>query len=667
MNDPRDAGFEGRVQRTVGARLLQFLQRLGKLLPLMGSEQTTLLFVGSLVGVLLAFGALAFGGLVDLVSRLTFGSPEGRFSVAPQEEILHSVLSQPWWWALLAPALGGLLVGPLVQRFAREAKGHGIPEVMEAVALRGGKIRKRVALVKVIASALTIGTGGSAGREGPVVQIGSSIASGLSRVFGFKTDRTRTIVACGAAAGIAATFNAPIAGVVFSLEIITGSFGLSAFTPVVAAAVMATVITHFVRGNVVVFEIPAELQEATALSHPLEVLPYGVLGLLAGVASVLYIRTLYATEDWFDRRQRLPAWSKAAVGGLLVGCIGFLLPRVMGQGVETILAALDGDMVELFDRFPEATGNLSPLLVTGIALLALAVFKVLATSLTIGSGGSGGVFAPSLFIGACIGGAFGLGYLEIFGVMETMVSSFERVLDWRDWFGWEPRASESLVAPSAAAFALVGMGAVVSGVTHAPVSAVLILFEMTDDYDVILPLMLASVISTAVCSHTLGDSIYTRKLRRKGVSLHEGREQSVLRSVPVKEAMRERSDLTLIPEHMPFRQMVKRVTECTGHTFAVVSKDEDLVGIVTFDDLREALTVEALGDLVIAKEIAVPPSVTLTPESNLQDAFEAFSASQLAEIPVVAPGSEKHLVGMLGRSAAMAAYQRALSPGLNES
>jgi CIC family chloride channel protein len=517
-----------------------------------------------------------------------------------------------------------------VQRFAREAKGHGIPEVMEAVALRGGKIRARVAFVKVIASALTIGSGGSAGREGPVVQIGSSLASSLSGFLGFNAERTKTLVACGAAAGIAATFNAPIAGVVFSLEIITGSFGIAAFTPVVSAAVMATVVTHYTRGNIVVFHVPEKLKQATALGHPLEVLSFAVLGLLAGLAAILYIKALYATEDRFDRLRKVPAWVRPALGGLLVGVVGLAFPRVLGQGYETVLDTLLGHDLNVFERWGGLDLPVPAVLQTCLVLLALCGAKILATSLTIGSGGSGGVFAPSLYIGACLGAAFGL-----------MVNAID---------------PDSTSAP--AGYALVGMAALVSGVTHAPISAVLILFEMTDDYDVILPLMLASVISTAVCSHMLGESIYTLKLRRKGVRLHEGREQTLLRTLRVREAMRSAS-LT-IPEGTPFRRVVQMATGSTAQTFPVVDGDGHLVGVLTFEDLRESLMVQGLGDLVIARELAVPVSMRVTPDDNLHHAFEAFDECGLDEVPVVHPEDEQRLVGMLARADAMNAYNRAL-------
>ena len=613
-------------------RLLGRFAALGRVfLPLMGSEQSVLLLTGSVVGVLLAFGALAFGALVDAISRLCFGSPDGRFSFAPHEEVLEPLLHQPWWWIVLAPALGGLLVGPLVHRFAREAKGHGIPEVMEAVALRAGRIRKRVATVKILASALTIGTGGSAGREGPVVQIGSSLASGLGQMFGFPAHRTKTIVACGAAAGIAATFNAPIAGVVFALEIITGSFGIASFTPVVAAAVMATVVTHYIRGNVVVFEMPEGLKDATALNSPLEVVPYAVLGLVAGLVSVAYIRTLYFTEDRFDGLRRVPPALRAALGGLLVGLLGLLLPRILGQGYETILGTLRGESLPLPSHLADPGSALPPELWAALCLLLLVVAKIVATSLTIGSGGSGGVFAPSLYIGACLGCAFGLGVNTLFPTGTSIPSGY----------------------------ALVGMGALVAGVTHAPISAVLILFEMTDDYDVILPLMLATVISTAVCAHLQGDSIYTLKLRRKGVRLHEGREQAVLGRLKVADAMT--TAVVTIPETTPFRQVVRMVTGSSGHTFPVVDPAGKVTGLLDFDDVRGSLTIEEIGDLVIAKEVASTVEDHLCPDDNLERAFEVFEASGLNELPVLKSGDPTHLEGMLSRQAAMDVYQRELA------
>ncbi len=273
-------------------------------------------------------------------------------------------------------------MGPTVWFFAREAKGHGVPEVMEAVALRGGFIRKRVAVVKALASAMCIASGGSVGREGPIVQIGSAIGSVFGQVLRVSADRMRTLVGCGAAAGIAATFNAPIAGVMFAMEIILGEFGVATFSPIVVSSVMATVISRAHLGNFPAFVVP-EYSLVSLYEIPL----YILLGILAGFVGAGFTTCLYKAEDLF-RAVPVPDYAKAAMGGLVIGAVGIFIPHVFGVGYDAIELAIRGNMAF-------------------VLLLSLIFLKIFATSVTIGSGGSGGVFAPSLFIGAMTGGAFG--------------------------------------------------------------------------------------------------------------------------------------------------------------------------------------------------------------------------------------------------------------------
>jgi CIC family chloride channel protein len=423
-----------------------------------------LLALAVLVGLGAGVGALIFRWLIDAVRWVSFEwLPSATAGWGPA-------------YVVIAPALGGLLVGPLIYFFAREAKGHGVPEVMEAVALRGGRIRPVVAIVKSIASSLSIGTGGSVGREGPIVQIGSTIGSTVGQAMKMSDDRVRNLVACGAAGGVAATFNAPIAGVIFALEVILGNFSVKAFGTVVIASVTASVVGRAAFGDVPAFHVP-EYTLNSLWEFPL----YLVVGIAAAVVGALYTRAIYGFEDLFERWKAVPEWSKAAFGGLLLGGtalaygavpgLGFdRVPQVYGVGYETIESGLLGNQVML-------------------VMLALAGLKILATSLTIGSGGSGGVFAPSLFIGSMLGGSLGLLFAQLV---------------------------PGVPGPPGA-YALVGMGAVFAGSTHASMTAVLIIFEMTGDYKIILPLMLAVVTATLLSGVLLkGETIYTLKLTRRG-------------------------------------------------------------------------------------------------------------------------------------------------------
>jgi CIC family chloride channel protein len=371
------------------------------------------------------------------------------------------------WFVVFVPVVAGLLYGPLVHFFAREARGHGVPEVMYAVAHRGGRIAPQVAAVKALASALCIGGGGSVGREGPIVQIGSALGSTAGRIVKVPESRMRVLVACGAAAGISATFNAPLAGVFFAMELILADFTAQAFGMVVLASVASSVIARALLGDTPFLSLPA-----FSVSHPAEYLLFAVLGLLAGGAGVLFTRVLYAIEDLCDAIWRGPEWLRPAVGGIALGLVLLLLPEMYGVGYPVLGNAILGAYTVGF-------------------LVVLLLGKMIATSLTIGIGGSGGVFAPSLFIGAMLGAAFG----------ETAHLLFPSV------------------AGPVGVYGLIGMGAVFAGAARAPITGVIILFELTGEYTIILPLMLAIVLATGLSHRLSPDTIYTLKLRRRGVDL----------------------------------------------------------------------------------------------------------------------------------------------------
>ena len=401
------------------------------------------------VGLAGAIGAVLFRLMIRVIQGFAFEGLDGVAAVfeegmaAETRDPLEVAQQMAWYWRIAIPAVGGMIVGPLIYFFAREARGHGVPEVMKAVAVRGGVIRARLVGVKALASALTIGTGGSVGREGPIIQIGSAFGSNLGQWLKLNAASVRTLVGCGAAAGISATFNAPIAGAIFAAEIIVGDFAVTQFTPIVISSVVASVATRYAIGNHPAFIVPD-----FEIVSPFELVPYMVAGIVAGLVAVAFIRTLSFAEDAFAKVP-VPEWSKAAIGGAMVGTMAIWLPNVYGVGYTTIGGALAGTM-------------------TAGMMGVLVVAKILATSVTIGSGGSGGVFAPSLFLGAMAG-----------GVVGTLVEQYF------------PGATGS-----SGAYALVTMGAVVAAATHAPVSAIIIIFELTQTIDIIPALMTACVIST---------------------------------------------------------------------------------------------------------------------------------------------------------------------------
>ncbi len=556
-------------------------------------EMTVLLVTALVVGVGSGFGAVIFRWLINGFTTLAFDG--GRVALG--------FLGR--YYVILVPAIGGLVVGPLIYFFAREAKGHGVPEVMEAVALRGGRIRPIVVVVKALASSICIGTGGSVGREGPIVQIGSALGSTVGQWLKMSDARIRNLVACGAAGGIAATFNAPIAGVIFALEVILGEFGVVHFSTVVVASVTASVISRIFLGDVPAFLVPPY-----SLVSAWELLLYAVMGVLAAPLAILFIRLLYGLEDLFDSVTVIPEYTKPAIGGLMLGAIGLFFPQIFGVGYETIEAALQNELV---------LGMLATLLIV----------KVVATSLTLGSGGSGGVFAPSLFMGAMLGGAFG-----------TVVHA------------WFPNAT---AVPGA--YALVGMAAFFGAAARAPITAILILFEMTGDYRIILPLMLATVIATLLAERLHRESIYTMKLVRRGIRLERSYGVDVMQGVTVGEVMTQNPDV--VHTDMTLEELADAFTRTRHHGFPVLDEAGRFVGVVTIQDLERAIAQKPVDTRTVA-EIMNRNVITAYPHDPLWKALRRMSEMDVGRIPVVDPQDPTRLVGVLRRRDVIRAYRRAI-------
>lgn len=549
------------------------------------------------VGLAGALGAVLFRLMIRLIQGFFFEGPAGVEAVfeegiaAETRDPLDVAQHLAWYWRIAIPAAGGALVGPLIYFFAREARGHGIPEVMKAVAIRGGVIRARIVGVKALASALSIGTGGSVGREGPIVQIGSAFGSTIGQKLRLNAAGVRTLVGCGAAAGISATFNAPIAGAIFAAEIIVGDFAVTQFTPIVISSVVASVVTRYAIGNHPAFPVPDY-----EIVSPFELGPYMVAGIVAGLVAVAFIRTLSFAEDTFERVP-IPEWSKATVGGALVGVMAIWLPNVYGVGYTTISGALTGQL---------AAGLMG----------LLVVAKIVATSITIGSGGSGGVFAPSLFLGATAGGV--VGYLV------------------EQYF---PGATAT-----SGAYALVTMGAVVAAATHAPVSAIIIIFELTQTIDIIPALMTACVISTLVAQLSYRDSIYTTKLRRQGVDLFEKQNPNVLKDLSVRDVIV--PDPVVIPASADFKTILDLVVSSPHNQFYVASPSGAHMGAISLQEIRRLIyEQDALQHVVVAGDLVDSSHPSVTDDVDLSVVMSIFSSSHVDEIAVVNADDPKKLVG----------------------
>jgi chloride channel protein, CIC family len=560
--------------------------------PLSGlAEKTPFLVSLSLcIGVGAGFGAYGFRWLIGFVQSVFWQHGGALFPWAPLS-------------TLLIPAAGGALVGPLVYFLARETKGHGVPEVMLAVAEEQGRMRFRVVFVKALASALCIGSGGSAGREGPIVQIGSALGSTLGQLAKVPVEIVRTLVAAGAAGGIAATFNAPIAGVFFSLEVILRDFSARAFSLVVLASVTATVISRALLGQSPAFFVPPY-----ELLSPWELLFYASLGVLAALVARAFTWSLYRCEDLFDA-WRFPEYLKPVIGGLCVGAVGLVFPQVFGVGYDTLEVALRGHLT---------------LVLMGGLLLA----KIAATSLTLGSGGSGGVFSPSLFMGAMLGGAIGSVFRALF---------------------------PTITAPSGA-YALVGMGAVFAAAAQTPISSILILFEMTGDYRIILPLMTAVGISSLVSHFLSRETIYTIKLRRRGIDILAPPRADPLALIRVADVMVH--PVVTLDEGLPLRAILDYVRQHPFTSFPVIDGDGGLVGILGYGELREVLTSEHSEETLKARDLMRSPAPVCYSDETLTEVMERFRVTGAGRLPVVSRENPTRLLGVISHSDLIAAYQR---------
>ena len=575
-------------------------------------EGLLLLLLSVFVGACTGLASVFFVKLIFAIQDFSYGTVFG----------LVPFLGK--WIYVIIPILGGLLVGPLIL-MAQEAKGHGVPEVMQALILRGGRIRARVAAAKITASALCIGTGGSAGREGPIIQVGAALGSSIGQVLRLSDERIRNLVACGAAAGIAATFNAPIAGVAFAIEVLMCGLQMRAFGNVVISAVSAAVVSRALIGDRFAFQVPTY-----SLNSSGEIVLYLILGLTAAIVGIMFMKMLNYSEDVFDQ-WKFPQLFKPAVGGLLLGLLGLAymnLPGLTfpvgsaahGAGLETPIPHMYGSG---FPFIQAAIQGHAPLWI----LVILIFLKPLATSFTLGSGNSGGVFAPSLFIGAVLGGAMG----HLFSY-------------------WFPS-----IGDNTGAFALVGMAAVFSATARAPLTAMLIVFEMSNDYFMILPLMVAGVTASYFSQWLHPESIYTMKLAKRGVRFVEGRDMDIMQGVRVSEVMK--SKPVTVHKDASFSEVMALFQETNILGFPVLADDNKLCGIITLQDIHRAQSAETFNSRNLkVSDLAVEDPITVFPDEPIWVAIQKMSPRDLARLPVISRDGSGRLCGIISRSDILRAY-----------
>ena len=527
------------------------------------------------------------------------------------------------WLIIFVPALGGLIAGLIIEYWSKEAKGAGVPIVMEAVAFNEARLSAKKGIAKGVASAVCIGTGMSLGRVGPMVVISSTVGSEIGQRTGKTVDETRTIVGCGAASAITTAFNAPLGGVLFAIELILAELRTKSFIPIVVAAVIATTVGRSLTGDVAAFDsIPSY-----KLGSPVEYPFYIILGLITGFAASIFIKLLSLVEVNIEKLDIIPVPMRTCLGGLFVGIIALSFPHILGNGfdVTSDLISLDSENGELikgdsFDKI-DIESSISGLIIFIISIMAL---KIIATSISIGSGGSGGIFTPSLFIGAAIGAGMGL-------VLYDM-----------DIIGHP------------GAFALVGMAAFVASTTRATLTAIVLLFEMTASYEIILPLMLSCVVADAVCYVFSENSIYTSKLARRGINIDLGAGQDLMRMIRVKEAMS--NEVMTIKPDKPL-EIALQMIEDTGHmSLPVVDDDGKLYGIITWTDIHTA-ALNHERHLTVG-DYCVTDLITVNPEDTLDRALDCLGAREISHLPVVNKRQKDTLIGIITKGDIIKAYNK---------
>jgi CIC family chloride channel protein len=571
------------------------------------------IFLSALVGVVSGLGGIAFNYLVDKTDSVAMAQAAGFVAPRAGAEGGGQIVRMPLrrWVLVVSPALGGLLVGLLVFSLAPEAEGHGTDAVVRSFHHGRGVIRPRVPLVKAVASAITIGSGGSAGREGPIAQIGAGFGSALASWLRVGDRERRLLMLAGGGAGIGAVFRAPLGGALFMAEVLYRDmeFESAALVPTFVAAIVAYSIYCFINGSWgPIFTVPG-LQ----FNHPMELPFYILLGALCAGVGWIYVKTFYGVRDFFARIKKIPRHLKPMIGGLLVGLVGFFFPQALGMGYGWTQLAIDGALT--------------------LRIMALIVIvKIGLTSLTISSGGSGGVFGPSIVIGGCLGALYGTLLHRLFPGVVT-----------------QP-----------AAFALVGMAGFFAGVAKAPISSLVMVSEMTEGYGLLVPLMLTTAVAYMLLPRRV--SIYEEQLPSRASSPAHEEEFTldVLEGMRVAEVMNGKSEPVTFTPQMPLRDVLVASGDTRQKVFPIIDSNRGgVVGVVSIDDLRIFLSERNIPpELLVANDLRSVDYRTVTPDEDLAAALRKLNATGLDELPVVAENDGGRVSGMLSRRDIMAAYHR---------
>jgi len=561
------------------------------------NDHLVLSALGIVVGCATGTAIIVFRELIQFLQHGLFGSKS--------ENLLHAVYSLPWWQVLAVPTATGLVVGLVIYHFLPENRPQGVADVIEANALHGGRMSSRVGLKAAIVNILSIGGGASVGREGPAVHLGASLGGWLARRLHLTRSLTRTLIGCGVGAAVAASFNAPIAGALFASEVVVGHYALKAFAPIVIASVASTALSREYFGD-----FPAFAFKADILTSFSEFPAFVLLGLISGVAAIIFMRAIFLAQD-VAVKIPVPPWARPMIGGCGVGLIALVFPEVLGVGYGVTGSALATEI------------SLTLLIAIGLA-------KITATAISIGFGFGGGVFSPSIVIGAMVGGAFGI-------IASHMFPEY---------------------SSGHAAYAMVGMGAVAAAVLGAPISTTLIIFEMTSNYGLTLGVMLAVVAASEITHHFYGRSFFSQQLKRRGLDVKEGFETEVMRSRRISQVVSDDAETIYRDACL---QDLRMELQCSrwGELF-VVKRSGELYGTITLADLSESAFDHDVDDLIRAEDVTRLHPPILTPDDDLETALALMRSVGEEHIAVVRDTDSMIFKGCVHQRDVLAAYNRAL-------
>ncbi|MEQ9468875.1 MAG: chloride channel protein [Ekhidna sp.] len=516
------------------------------------------------------------------------------------------------------PLIGILLTVVVSKYVFKENLGHGITQILYAISKNSSLIRKTRMYSRMVTSAITVGFGGSVGLEAPIVVTGSAIGSNLARLFHLGYKNRTVLLGCGAAGAISAIFNSPVTGVIFAMEVILTEVKISRFIPLLIASVCGQLVALVLLGEDILFSF--KLTENFIAS---ETAYYLLFGAVCGMISLYFTRVMYVIEGGIQKLKN--DFGRAAVGGICLALIILTFPPIYGEGYETIKSLLQGESARVFHHsfFYQLSENQASLIVF---LFLIILVKPIATALTIGAGGSGGIFAPSLFMGGLSGFVFSSGSNALFG--------------------------SSL---STSNFTLVGMCGVMSGVLHAPLTAIFLIAEITSGYELFVPLMLVSAISFSTISYFEKHSIYTKRLIETGDLIQYDKDRIVLSLIDLKKIVEK--DLLIIEPEATLNDLVKLVMKSNRNIFPVVDENRELQGIVTLDDIREMMFDEESRENVIVKTIMQKPPASVSPQEKMQSVMNKFEVTQAWNLPVIDNGK---YVGFISKSRIFNAYRKKL-------